>query len=161
MTKLTKLLDAYPDAVATLHGSAEYSKISGLVRLYQTERGVLVATEVDGLPYEDGLCEDSIYALHIHQGESCSGNEEDPFAEALTHYNPGGCLHPYHAGDLPPLFGNKGYAMSVTMTNRFTVKEVVGRTVIVHKGLDDFTSQPAGNAGDKIACGQIKLCRLQ
>ena len=39
------------------------------------------------------------------------------------------------------------------------VEEVVGRTIIVHSKADDFTSQPAGNAGTKIACGKIKYSK--
>ena len=44
--------------------------------------------------------------------------------------------------------------MSV-LTNRFTVREIVGRVIIIHEEMDDFSTQPAGNAGTKIACGKI------
>ena len=83
------------------------------------------------------------------------GTPVDPFSDALTHYNPDTCAHPQHAGDLPPLFGNNGYAFSMFLTNRFSVSEIIGRTVILHSAPDDFTSQPAGNSGVKIACGVI------
>jgi len=36
------------------------------------------------------------------------------------------------------------------------VKEIIGKTLIIHSAVDDFTSQPAGNAGEKIACGKIR-----
>ena len=39
---------------------------------------------------------------------------------------------------------------------RFTVEEIVGKTVIIHSNADDFTTQPSGNSGEKIACGIIK-----
>ena len=42
------------------------------------------------------------------------------------------------------------------LTNRFRVEEILGKTVIIHDSPDDFTSQPAGNAGKKIACGMIR-----
>ena len=71
------------------------------------------------------------------------------------HYNPLGCPHPYHAGDMPPIFGAAGYAFSAFVTDRFTVRDVVGRSVILHGSPDDFTTQPSGNAGEKIACGEI------
>ena len=57
---------------------------------------------------------------------------------------------------MPPLFANAGYAFLVFYTDRFTVPEVVGRTVVIHDMPDDFTTQPAGNSGKKIACGVVK-----
>ena len=108
-----------------------------------------------GLPTSADKCKSPIFAFHIHAGESCTGNSEDPFANALTHYNPNDCSHPFHVGDLPPLFGNNGYAFLAFITNRFSVKEIIGKTIIVHSSFDDFSTQPSGNAGEKIACGQI------
>ena len=89
-------------------------------------------------------------------GISCSGNAEDEFADALTHYNPNHCLHPSHAGDFPPLLQNNGYAYMSFLTNQFRVKDILGKVVIIHDSPDDFTSQPSGNSGKKIACGKIK-----
>ena len=144
-----------PDARATVKGSAKYPQLSGAVRFYQTRHGVLVFAELFGLPETADPCGSRIFALHIHSGSSCTGDSTDPFADALAHYNPGICPHPAHAGDLPPLFSNHGYALQMFLTDRFTVREIIGRTVIVHSGPDDFTTQPSGNAGNKIACGQI------
>lgn len=144
-----------PEAAAVLQGSTAYPSIRGLVRFYQARSGVLVVTEATGLPVLDAPCDSPVFGFHIHSGGRCTGNAEDPFADALTHYNPDNCLHPYHAGDLPPLFGAGGRAFSAVLTNRFTVREVVGRTVVIHAHPDDFMTQPAGNAGMKIACGII------
>ncbi len=77
-----------------------------------------------------------------------------------THYNPGGCEHPRHAGDLPPLFGNDGAAVSLFLTSRFSVEDVIGKTVIIHDSPDDFTTGPSGNAGEKIACGVIRKTEM-
>ncbi len=115
-----------------------------------------MVVEVMGLPTTQDACKKGIHALHIHSGESCTGNVKDAFANAGMHYNPTECKHPFHAGDLPPLFENEGYAMMVFFTNRFRVNEVIGKTIIVHENIDDFTSQPSGNAGAKIACGEIR-----
>jgi Cu-Zn family superoxide dismutase len=41
------------------------------------------------------------------------------------------------------------------VTNRFSIQDIIGRTVVIHSGPDDFRSQPAGNAGKKIGCGVI------
>ena len=149
------LLHKRPTAKSVIRGSALYPEIEGIVYLYQTNFGVIAAIEVTGLPKADDSCKNPVFGLHIHSGNKCAGAEEDPFAEVMTHYNPDDCAHPYHAGDLPPLFGNNGYAFSMFLTDRFDVNEVIGKTIIIHAEPDDFTSQPSGNAGEKIACGVI------
>lgn len=134
----------------------DFPDINGTVYFYQRKAGVVVIAQVYGLPEKAGDCNSPIFAFHIHEGGSCSGNETDPFADSKTHYNPGGCLHPHHAGDMPPLFGCSGFAFSAFFTDRFSVGEIIGRTVIIHSNPDDFTTQPSGNAGTKIACGVIR-----
>ena len=153
---LINFLSGRPDAVAKICGSKEYPQISGRVRFYQTRAGVLVYARVNRLPYDQGSCNSRVFAFHIHGGPECSGDSADAFSNAGTHFNPEDCTHPYHAGDLPPLFGNDGFAVSVFLTNRFRVRQIIGRTVIIHSGHDDFTTDPSGNAGSKIACGIIK-----
>lgn len=149
------MLKQWPQAVAVMTGSAEYSGLGGIVRFYQTRQGVLVAAEITGLPNPEMPCENPVFGFHIHGGEECSGNETDLFANALSHFNPDACPHPHHAGDMPPLFGVNGYAFSAFLTDRFTVKDIIGKTVIIHSMPDDFTSQPSGNSGNKIACGVV------
>ena len=83
-------------------------------------------------------------------------HSNDSFPLSGTHYNPGECEHPHHAGDLPPLFGCNGYAVSIFLTDRFLVDDVIGKTLIIHDRPDDFKTQPAGDAGEKIACGVIR-----
>jgi len=142
--------------MAELRGSQAHPRLRGMVKFYQTPKGVLVVTEVTGLPVKAGPCSESVFGYHIHGGGSCSGDGADPFANAGMHYNPKNCPHPSHAGDLPPLLGCGNYAFSAVLSNRFTVKELIGKTVIIHSDRDDFTTQPSGNAGTKIACGVIK-----
>ncbi len=144
-----------PSGIAVLKGSDFYPDLTGTVWFYQTDRGVLVVTEVDGLPQEHTPCAAPFFGFHIHGGNACSGNEQDPFFDAGSHFNPLDCPHPHHAGDMPPLLGNAGYALSVFLTDRFTIDEIIGKTVIIHDSPDDFTTQPAGNAGKKIACGVV------
>lgn len=151
-----KVLQRRPDAQAVVSGSNAYPGIRGLVRFYQTAGGVLVAAEISGLPTSDRRCDSDIFAFHIHCGERCTGNREDPFANAREHYNPERCPHPAHAGDMPPLFASDGTAAQVFLTDRFTVREIIGKTVVIHDDVDDFTSQPSGNPGGKIACGEIR-----
>jgi len=150
------VLRGRPSAYALLSGSDKYPAVCGVVRFYQTRIGVLAAAEISGLPDSPERCASEIFAFHIHSGRSCSGDRDDPFADAMAHYDPGGCPHPAHAGDMPPLFANRGYAFQVFYTERFHVREIIGRTVIIHSRPDDFTTQPSGSAGEKIACGAIK-----
>lgn len=167
--KFMERLRGRADAMARVMGSREYRTIRGVVSFYQLTDQVLVQASFIGLPDmfqqsqgTDMPCGGSILGLHIHAGGSCTGNDTDPFADAGSHYDNtltaqgGGCPHPYHAGDLPPLFVNNGSAYMVVATNRFTVEEILGRTVIVHAHVDDFHSQPAGDAGGRIACGVIQ-----
>lgn len=143
------------NAVAFINGSEKYPCLHGRVLFYQLRQGVVIRTDVINLPKADGVCRSPVFAFHIHSGSACTGNGEDPFADANTHYNPYDCPHPYHAGDLPPLWGADGRALSVCLSDRFTVREIIGKTVIIHSQPDDFTTQPSGNAGEKIACGVI------
>lgn len=154
--RLLSILRGRPQAAASIAGSENYPDLSGTVRFYQTGEGVIVCAEIDGLPHSGLPCHEQVFGFHIHQGTDCGGSMDDPFADAMTHYNPNGCEHPHHAGDLPPLFGNGGFAFCVFLTNRFSVREVIGRTVIIHDHPDDFTTQPSGNSGTKIACGVIR-----
>lgn len=144
-----------PDAVALIQGNTANARIRGTVKFFEQTSGVLVVADIEGLPVPNEPCGNTVFGFHIHGGASCGGNESDPFANAGTHYNPNGCPHPYHAGDMPPLFGASGHAFLSFLTDRFNVSEMIGKTVIIHDRPDDFTTQPSGNAGNKIACGVI------
>lgn len=155
MNDLNELLRRRPNAQACLTGSEKYPALKGQVRFYQVCGGILVCAKITGLP-EGESGRSPIFAFHIHEGGQCTGNEEDPFANAKGHYNPDNCPHPSHAGDLPPLFGVNGTAFSAFLTGRFTVREILKKAIILHAMPDDFTTQPSGNAGKKIACGIVK-----
>lgn len=146
-----------PLAYAYISGSRDYPGINGTASFYPIMEGTLAAITVNGLPFYDTQCFQYIFGLHIHEGRLCRGDEEDPFSAAGEHFNPDHCPHPYHAGDLPPLLGNKnGDALQVFYTDRFRPEEIFDRTIIIHLMPDDFHTQPSGNAGVKIACGEIK-----
>lgn len=144
-----------PYAFAQIKGSNEYPRINGIIYFFKVQPGVLVSILLNGLPVSDDICKKPIFAVHIHKGGSCTGNNTDPFADAMMHYNPDDCKHPYHAGDLPPIFGVNGLGFSTFLTNRFNSQEIIGKTVIIHSNPDDFSTQPSGNSGIKIACGVI------
>lgn len=154
--RLLPVLRGRAQAVASVTGSGDYPSLSGVVRFYQTNEGVIVCAEINGLPHGALPCRGHIFGFHIHKGTDCGGSMDDPFAAAMSHFDLNGCEHPYHAGDMPPLFENDGFALCAFLTNRFSVSEVIGRTVIIHDHPDDFTAQPSGNSGTKIACGVIR-----
>ena len=131
-------------AVAKLRGDGIY----GTACFVQQADGVLIRVRVCGLPENDT----GFYALHVHEGGSCEG---EGFPASGSHYNPCEKEHPMHAGDLPPLLACNGRAWLSVKTNRFRLCEVIGRTLIIHRNTDDMHTQPAGNAGTKIACGVI------
>lgn len=139
-----------PDAVARIMGGEEAPQLSGCVRFYQENECVLIKAKISGLPKAN---ETGFFGFHIHQGRDCSGAG---FPGTEGHYNPLGQGHPEHTGDLPPLLWCRGDAYLSVKTDRFSVNEIIGRTVVIHSDPDDFHSQPAGNAGEKIACGVIQ-----
>jgi len=134
------------DAKASIKGGKEFPNINGNVYFKQTKRGVLVTAQINNLPSSNKVCESRVFGFHIHGGNSCTGDKEDEFKNALTHYNPHNCKHPHHAGDLPVLFENSGYAYISFLTNRFRVSEVIGKVVIIHSNPDDFKTDPSGNS---------------
>lgn len=149
---LSLLTDSEPDAIAVLEGNDTHPDINGIVKFYALpESGILIATEISDLP--DGRDEDTptFFAFHIHETGDCSRN----FENTGTHYNPDNVPHPEHAGDLPPLLSNDGYAWTVIYDSFLTLPMILDRSVVIHQNPDDFTTQPSGNAGEKIACGVI------
>ncbi len=167
-----------PVAYADIRGNKNYPDIKGRVDFYDTYGGTVLAASVHGLPEEAGKrnpaaasaepkernhsqpgksVEQSqgFHAFHIHTGNACMENGQGEFASAGGHYNPWDTLHPSHAGDLPPLLSNNGSAWMAVYTGRFYPEDVIGRTVIIHEKSDDFHTQPSGDAGEMIACGEI------
>ena len=142
-------------AYSTIHGGTKYPNINGTVTFKKIREGIIVTAKIKNLPHSYKDCSNKIFGFHIHSGSSCTGNSTDEFADALKHYNPNNCKHPEHAGDIPPLFENNGYAYLSFLTNRFTINDIIGKTVIIHSMPDDFTTDPSGNSGEKIACGII------
>lgn len=157
LTYLNTLLYDMPAAYASIQGSPQYPQLQGIVRFYPVVDGVLVNTELYGLPVENPICSNHIFGFHIHEGISCTGTTENPFADAGGHYNPGGCEHPAHAGDMPPLFAtHDGFVWNTFLSDRFKWGDILGHTVIIHSMPDDFRTQPSGDSGMMIGCGVIE-----
>ena len=147
-----------PYATAHLQGNHLAPKLDGIVEFLPWLDGTLIKVEVANLPRtkEASNNEQPIgpFAFHIHEGNTCN-DPEDNFKMAKGHYNPTKKQHPFHAGDLPSLLSNDGYAFMIVYTDRFKPEDIINRTIIIHLNPDDYRTQPSGNAGDRIACGMI------
>ena len=112
-----------------------------------------------------GLSEGT-HAIHIHQTGDCSSPNGK---SAGGHWNPTaqphgkwGATEGYHKGDIGNFETDENGNGTISKTTdewcigcEDATKNVVGKGIIVHQGIDDFTSQPSGAAGARIACGGI------
>jgi superoxide dismutase, Cu-Zn family len=103
-------------------------------------------------------------AVHLHEHGDCG----DSGKMAHGHWDPTNAQHgkwgqgSFHSGDIGNVkLDAKGKGSVTIETDLWTLggkwdKNVLGKAVIVHGGMDDFTTQPTGNAGSRIGCGVIK-----
>lgn len=155
-----------PGAIAVIHGGPLAPTLRGLVCFYDTPGGSWVTANISGLPsYQPGsggMAPIGPHGFHIHEHGICTvGDPSDPFQAAGGHWNPDNQPHGNHAGDFPVLFSNHGIAMATFYTDRFKPVDLIGKSVIIHQNPDDYRSQPAGNAGKRLACGLIEPYRTQ
>lgn len=100
------------------------------------------------------------HGIHVHEGKSCDkrGGHYNP--STTPHGAPDQPYHLRHVGDLGNLVaaqnGNALYARIDALARLTGPHSMVGRTIVVHHGEDDYTSQPSGNSGQEIACGVIQ-----
>lgn len=142
-----------PAAIAQVRGGSSAPNLTGTVSFAPFRGGVLVTADISGLPQQRGACATPVFGFHIHEGSACTGQG---FADTGGHFDLTGCPHPHHSGDLPPLFSCRGRAYLAVYTDRFRIRDVIGRTVVIHGHADDFATQPSGHSGEKIACGVIR-----
>ena len=146
----------FNSAKSHIKGGKKYPKIDGIVTFKETKNGVIMTAKINNLPQSKDKCKGRFFGFHIHEGTSCTGNLEDEFSNAKSHLNPNSCPHPFHIGDLPPLIENNGFAYMSVLINKFKIKDILGKVIIIHDSPDDFKTQPSGNSGTKIACGKIE-----
>ena len=145
---LMTVINEKPEAFAYVQGN----KISGTVGFYPYLSGMVMIYEIKDLPKNDS----GFYGFHIHEGNTCINDTKIPFEKTKDHYNPTNKKHPAHLGDLPPLFASKGRAWGMIYLDKVKPKDIINRTIVVHQNADDFHTQPSGNSGEKIACGEIQ-----
>jgi Cu-Zn family superoxide dismutase len=132
-------------------------KIKGTIKFTQEANGVHIVADVSGVkPGKHGL--------HVHQNATCGA---PPFKEAGDHLDPYGMKHGCasdnmrHLGDLGNIVvGANGKGHLDTVVTRISLSDpyhlIVGKAIVLHAGEDDCKTMPAGNSGDRIACGVIK-----
>jgi Cu-Zn family superoxide dismutase len=135
------------------------SDVSGEVVFWEENGKVTMEATVMGLA-------EGTHAIHIHETADCSAADG---SSAGGHWNPTfkphgkwGAAEGYHKGDIGNFEANADGKGTITMsTDEWCIgcgdekKDVLGHAIIVHEGVDDYTSQPSGNAGGRIACGGI------
>jgi Cu-Zn family superoxide dismutase len=131
----------------------------GTVTFERAAGGVRIMAQLEGLPAGD-------HGFHIHEFGDCSAADG---ASAGGHYNPAGAVHAgpeataRHVGDLGNLTadtrGIARYDRTDPIVRLDGPQSVIGRSVIVHAGADDLSSQPTGNAGARLACGVIGVAK--
>lgn len=141
-----------PQAIAQITGNTDYPNLNGTVKFYAVHyKGILVEAEIFNLPPGMEDSKNAFFGFHIHENGDCT-NE---FQNTGNHYNPTDNPHPFHAGDMPPLMSNDGYAWTVFLDSSVSITEILNKSVVIHRMPDDFTTQPSGDSGVKIGCGVI------
>jgi Cu-Zn family superoxide dismutase len=135
------------------------NSVTGVVKFIQKKGYVIVRAHVEGLkPGKHGF--------HIHESGDCSAPDA---SSAKGHFNPGKHQHggpdaaERHTGDLGNLTANaKGvadYERNDTTLHLEGKDSILGKGVIVHEKVDDYKTQPTGNAGARVACGAIEALK--
>jgi len=131
----------------------------GMATFREATGGVLVSVEVKGLT-------PGLHAVHVHAVGKCEG---PAFTSAGGHFNPAQKKHGLrspegpHAGDMPNMYVAKDGAGSFEVLNDNislkpgdrSVFDADGSALVIHAGVDDYVTDPTGNAGDRVACGII------
>jgi Cu-Zn family superoxide dismutase len=156
-TGCTSMSSPGPSALVAME-SRSGSSVTGSIRVSEVGGGLRLLGEVRGL--KPG----GEHGFHIHEKGDCSAPDA---SSAGGHFNPAGAPHghagkgPHHAGDMPNLKADANGVAKVDQTvpgvtlQAGTAQSAAGRSLVVHRDPDDYTSQPAGNSGPRVACGVI------
>lgn len=141
---------------------ASASLVSGRLALVPDARGVHISGVIGGLqPLQTA-------AFHVHERGECSAVDA---SSAGGHFNPAAQPHgrngagAHHAGDMDNLRADAQGRVNVDVRlpgvtlGGGAPNDIAGRALVVHANADDYRSQPAGNAGARIACAVIRVTR--
>ncbi|KAA8921838.1 superoxide dismutase [Xanthomonas sontii] len=141
---------------------ASGSLVSGKLSLVAAPGGVRITGTLGGLQPNRS------FAFHVHERGDCSAADA---SSAGGHFNPLGAPHgragngPHHAGDMDNLNATADGTAQIDVLLHGVVlgggaaNDIVGRALVAHADPDDYHSQPAGNAGARVACGVIRPLR--
>jgi superoxide dismutase, Cu-Zn family len=157
MGALAAAADKAPAGAYAVLNPTQGSAVKGRVEFKPARNGVLVTARIEGLT-------PGTHGFHVHEKGDCSAADA---TSAGGHFNPAGKPHGHHssaerhAGDMPSLVadGSGNAELSVTLDLLAVgsgAADVIGKSVVVHKDPDDYTSQPAGNSGARVACGVVR-----
>lgn len=134
------------------------SQVSGTATFVEKDGKVTFVAKLAGL-------NPGIHAIHIHEKSDCTAADG---SSAGGHWNPTFKKHgkwgvgEYHKGDIGNFIADeKGNGTITLTTDEWCIgcgnpnKDILGKGLIVHQGTDDYVSQPAGNAGARVACSAI------
>lgn len=137
------------------------SNLSGNVVFSEENNEVTMTAVIDGIS-------EGTHAIHLHENADCSAEDA---SSAGGHWNPTmephgkwGDPEGYHKGDIGNFTVDANGNGTITMTTDEwcigcddETKNILGKSVIVHEGADDFVSQPSGDAGTRLGCGTITM----
>ena len=147
-------------AEAKLSGTYADTTVDGAVRFDTDSSGKVVMTLDITVPKKAG----KMIAIHLHEHGNCG----DTAMLAHGHWNPTNAQHgkwgstSFHSGDIGNIKLNaQGKGTLSLTTDLWTLggkpdKNILGKSVIIHGGMDDYKTQPTGNSGSRIGCGVIK-----
>ncbi len=144
-------------ATATVEAKSD-SKVAGMGTFSEKGGKVTFKLEVTGVPAGE-------HAVHIHEKGDCSSPDGK---SAGGHWNPSTDEHGkweaehHHMGDIGNMtVGADGKGTVTLTTDKWSIgtgqpNDVIGKSIVIHGGVDDFKTQPTGNAGNRIGCAVIK-----
>lgn len=146
-----------PPTTATANLVDRNGRNVGTATLTSTSQGVLLSASFTGLG-------PGTHGIHVHETGLCTPN----FDAAGAHFNPGNRQHGFrnpagaHAGDMPNIHVSPSGALTtefllpgVQLAGARAILDENGAAVVVHANADDYTTDPAGNSGERVACGVL------